>query len=105
MTSVWQNCLRIVAIRTLELIVLQFLVIVILPNNVVGTSELPTVVAKRVVCSSGNRSVAPSKGKRAAFVVLFGHERTIYVGGHSLSSRHTAVPVADVLPLARRLRI
>jgi hypothetical protein len=91
--------------RTLELIVLQFLVIVILPNNVVGTPELPTVLAKRVVCSSGNCSVASSKGKLAVFVVRFGHERTTCVGGRSLASRHASLLAADLLPLSRRLRI
>lgn len=105
MTSVWQHCLRRVAMRTLELIVLQFLVIVILPNNAVGTAELPSVVAKRVQCSAGGCSVTTSKAKPAAFVFLFGHERTRYVGAHSLALRHAAISTADVLQLSRRLRI
>jgi hypothetical protein len=91
--------------RTLELIVLQFLVIVILPNNEVGTQELPAVGANKVLCSAGNYSVAPSKGKPAAVAVLLGHEPTTYVVGHSLVLRHAAIRAADVLQLVPRLRI
>ena len=103
--SVWQQCLRKVAMRTLEFIVLQFLVVVILPNNQVGTPELPTVVAQRLLCSARSCSDAPTKGKPAAFAIRLGHERTMYVGGHSLASRRAAISAADVLQLSRRLRI
>jgi hypothetical protein len=104
--SVWQKCLRRTATRTLELIVLQFLVMVILPNNEVGTPELPAVGAKQVVCSADSCSVAPSTGELAAFVVQCGLDRTEYVGDCSLmASRNAAISAADVLQLSRRLRI
>jgi hypothetical protein len=106
MMSVRQYCLRRVAIRTLGLIVLQFFVIVILPNNEVGTPELPAVGAASVLCSAGSCSVAPCKGESAAFAMLFGLEGTEYVGQDSLVlSRHGAISAADVLQLSRRLRI
>jgi hypothetical protein len=93
-------------VRTLELVVLQFLVIVILPNNGVGTPELPAVGAASVRCSADGCSVAPSKGEPAAFIVLFGLESTEYVGEDSLVlSRHAANAPAHVLQLSRRLRI
>ena len=92
--------------RTLELVVLQFLVIVVLPNNGVGTPELPAVGAATVLCSAGSYSVSPSKGEPAAFLVLFGLESTEYVGKDSLElSWHAAISAADVLQLSRRLRI
>jgi hypothetical protein len=104
--SVWQQCLRRVAMRTLELIVLQFLVVVIVPNNQVGTPELPTVVAQRLHSSAASCSVAPSKGQPAAFAMLFGLESTEYVGQEFLAlSRRAAISAADVLQLSRRLRI
>ena len=104
--SVWQHCLRSIAMRTLEIIVLQFFVVVILPNNEVGTQELPAVGARKVSCSAGNSSVAPDKDKPAASVVLFVHDCTTYVGDHSLVvSRLAAISAGDVLQLSRRLRI
>ncbi|MBI3861003.1 MAG: hypothetical protein HY290_03825 [Planctomycetia bacterium] len=47
--------------RSLELIILQFLIVVILPNNDVGTPELPAVGAKVVRGAQGSRSVSPVK--------------------------------------------
>ncbi len=91
--------------RTLELIVLQFLVIVILPNNGIGTSELPAVGAKRVLCRAGNCSVASTTGTPGAVAVLFERDRTTHVGSRSLVSRQAAIPAADILQLSRRLRI
>jgi hypothetical protein len=92
--------------RTLGLIVLQFLVIVILPNNGVGTHELPAVGATSVRCSADGCSVAPSKGEPAAFVFLFGLESTEYVGEDVLVlSRRAAISAVDILQLSRRLRI
>jgi hypothetical protein len=105
--SAWQHCLRKTAIRALELIILQFLVVVILPNNEVGTPELPAVGAAKVSCSAGNCSIAPAKDKLSASVVLFVHDCTTFVGDHSLvASRHAAITAADdILQLSRRLRI
>ena len=106
MMSVRQYCLRRSAMRTLELVVLQFLVIVVLPNNGVGTPELPAVGAASVLCGAGSCSVAPSKGEPPAFAVLFGLESTQNVSEYVLVlSRHAAIAAADVLQLSRRLRI
>jgi|SRR5579863_2867887 len=103
---VWKHRLRRAAIRALELVVLQFLVVVILPNNEVGTQELPAVGAVKVSCSAGNHSVAPAKDKLAASLVLFVHDCTTYVGDHPLVvSRQAAISAADVLQLSRRLRV
>jgi hypothetical protein len=92
--------------RALEMVVLQFLVIVVLPNNGVGTPELPAVGATSVRCSADGCSTAPSKGEPATFVLLFRLESTEYVGEDFLVfSRHAAISAADVLQLSRRLRI
>ena len=103
---VWQLCLRRLAKRTLELIVLQFLVVVILPDNAVGTPELPAVGAKKVACSADSYSVASSHGEPAAPLDLFVFDLTTCIGDHPLvASRHAANYAARVLQLSRRLRI
>jgi hypothetical protein len=92
--------------RTLEFIVLQFLVVVILPDNAVGTPDLPAVGAKKVACSADSCSVAHSRGEPAAALGLFGPDLAICIGEHSLvESRPPASSAAGVLPLWRRLRI
>ena len=104
--SIWQHCLRRVAMRTLEFIVLQFLVVVILPDNAVGTPELPAVGAKKVACSADSCSVAPSPGEPATALNLFGFDLAICVSEHSLvESRSAAHSGTDALHLSRRLRI
>lgn len=104
--SVWQLCPRKVAKRTLAFIALQFLVVVILPDNAVGTPDLPAVGAKKVACSADSCSVAPSHGEPAAPLDLFAFDLATRVGDHSLIvSRHAASCAADVLQLSRRLRI
>jgi hypothetical protein len=104
--SDWQGCLRSAAMRSLELILLQFLVIVILPNNEVGTPELPAVGAKSVLCSEDGCSAAPAKDMPAACNLLFVHDCTTCVDDHCLLvSRQAAIPAADVLQLSQRLRI
>jgi hypothetical protein len=91
---------------TLELIALQFLVVVILPNNDVGTPELPAVGAKKVASSVDSCSVAPSTGEPAASLVLFGFDGAECVGEYTLVlSQQAAIPVADVLQFSRRLQI
>jgi hypothetical protein len=103
---VWQHCLRRAAKRTLELIVLQFLVVVILPDNAVGTPDLPAVGAKKVACSADSSSVAPSHGEPAAPLDLFVFDLATCVGDLSLvESRPAASCAASVLQLSRRLRI
>lgn len=97
---------RSATIRSLGLIVLQFFVIVILPNNVVGTSALPAVGAASVRCGADAWSIAPFKGEPAAIFVLIGLESPGYVGEHSLVfSRIAAFSAADTLQISRRLRI
>ncbi len=104
--SVWQTCLRRVALRMLELILLQFLVVVILPDNAVGTQDLPAVRAKKVLCSAANCSVAPSSGESPAVLDLFALQLATCAGDYSLPmSRNAAGSAADVLQLSRRLRI
>jgi hypothetical protein len=51
--------------RSLEFMIFQFLVAVILPNNPVGTSDLPAVGAQRIVVAKGCHSVQSFKGKPA----------------------------------------
>jgi hypothetical protein len=104
--SVWQHCLRRAAKRTLELIVLQFLVVVILPDNAVGTQDLPAVGAKKVACRAASCSVAPSGGEPAALLDPIALDRTMCIGDHSLAlSQHPANYAAEALQFSRRLRI
>jgi hypothetical protein len=92
--------------RTLELVVLQFLVVVILPDNAVGTPELPAVGARKVLCSANSYSIAPSHGEPPAVLDLFVLDVATCVGDYSLVvSRQAASSAADVLQFSRRLRI
>ena len=92
-------------LRSLELIVLQFLVIVILPNNDVGTSELPAISAQKVAAATGSRPVLPSQGKRAPVVAKVRHELPQGVGGRAAQLRLPLPPHAAALQLSQRLRI
>lgn len=104
--SVWQTCRRRLALRMLELILLQFLVVVILPDNAVGTHDLPAVGAKRIVCGADDCGVAPSSGALPAVLDLFAIQLTTCAGDDSLAvSRHATSSVADVLQFTRRLRV
>jgi hypothetical protein len=103
---VWQLRLARVAKQTLALMALQFLVVVILPDNAVGTSELPAVGVRKVVCSTDSGSVAPSGGQPAAVSNLLVHDLAICVGDHFLvESRRAQTRAADSLQLSKRLVI
>jgi len=49
--------------RSLGWMLLQFVVVVILPNNEVGTAGLPAVTARQVIGAQGVRVAAPSRDK------------------------------------------
>jgi hypothetical protein len=91
------------SMQSLEFIILQFLVAVILPNNAVGTSDLPAVGAKKVVGGTGCQPVVSSKGGDAVAVVVVRHQFACHVAFRS-PSRPTFLPQAAV-QLSRRLRI
>ena len=92
-------------LRMLEFVVLQFFVIVILPNNTVGTPQFPAVGVKSVLSSAVGCSSAPFKGESTAFV-QFGLESTESGGEDCLVLlRHEVISVADILHVSRRLRI
>src|SRR5262249_43201812 len=104
--SAWHVCLRNVATRTMAFIVFQFLVVVILPNSEVGTSELPAVGAKSVVCSAHGCLAARCNGEPTDFMVLPGIEGTESVARASpLLPVHVPISAINILQLSRRLRI
>ena len=97
--------LRRTTLRSLELIVLQFLVIVILPNNEVGTAELPAIIAKKIATATGSRAVLPSKVKRAPVVSKVRHEPPQDICGRAAQLRLSVPPHAAALQLSQRLRV
>ncbi len=104
--SAWQVRLRRGVMRTLAFIVFPFLVVVVLPNNEVGTSDLPAVGARSVLGNADGCSMTPSKGAPAVFVVALGLDGMEYVRQNALVlSPNPANPAADILQLSRRLRI
>lgn len=90
--------------RTLAFVILQFFVVVVLPNDV-GTPELPAVGARRVAAKAICRSISPSKDRLSTTIlaVRFGHpfdvSRAAFEFPNGLLTQSTA------LQLSPRLRI
>lgn len=99
-----QKLIRHALRRPLELILLQFFVVVILPNSVVGTANLPAVNAKRVAAVSRVRAAVPPIGKLSVNVAAVRHARLQSDAGRAPRSL-LAVRVQTTALLAQRLRI
>lgn len=91
--------------RSLELIILQFFVVVIMPNNAVGTPDLPAVGAKKVAAATGSRPVVPWKTKRAVAALRSRQGRPQTIGSRQPPLRQADLPRAAALQLLRPLQI
>ena len=92
-------------VRVLELIVLQFLVIVISPNNEVGTAELPAVTARKVTAATGARPLVAAKDKPPSAAARPRHERPCDTDCPAPELRLTVIPQPAALQLSQRLQI
>jgi|SRR5579863_1177155 len=97
--------LRRATLRSLELIILQFLVVVIMPNNEVGTPDLPAVGAKKVTTATGCRPVSPSKARPATASRRVRQKRPVSIDCRPPELRLADVPRAAASQLSQHLRI
>lgn len=94
-----------IATRSLELMLLQFLVMVVLPNTEIGTSELPAVTAHRLAGAQGRRLAAPSREKPPVSLARSGQPRPRTSGLSVATICRACARWRFTVPLAQRLRI
>jgi hypothetical protein len=93
-----------VAMHRLELILLQFLMLVVLPTSDVGTPELPAITATKIGAAAASRPVGPGIGKPPAISCL-GHERPHAVPGRACELRPAGLSLEAAWHLKQRLQI
>ena len=91
--------------RSLELLVLQFFVVVILPNNAVGTPDLPAVGAKKVIGAQGRRLAQPAQGKPPARIARGCRLRSRLRGRPTTAVCQAVLPHPAASQLSQHLRI